>query len=255
MTTPAWSEERVAIVTGGGSGIGLAISERLGTEGAIVAVWDRNGDTADATAAGIEAAGGRAVGMAVDVSDRPGVDAAVIEVRESLGAPVILVNNAGISPFKAFLKIDSDAFDEVIAVNLKGTFQCCQAVVPHMLEAGWGRIVNIASSSAQTGSAYQVHYSASKAGVIGLTRSLARELGAKGITVNTIPPSFVDTPSLRGAEEAGYLGEGVPFHEKSTPVGRVGRPEDIAAACAFLVRDDAGYVTGQVIGVNGGRVA
>jgi NAD(P)-dependent dehydrogenase (short-subunit alcohol dehydrogenase family) len=168
---------------------------------------------------------------------------------------LILVNNAGISPFRAFLKIDSDSFDEVIAVNLKGTFDCCQAVVPHMLEAGWGRIVNIASSSAQTGSAYQVHYSASKAGVIGLTRSLARELGPKGITVNTIPPSFVDTPSLRGAEEAGYLGEGVPFHEQSTPVRRVGRPEDIASACAFLVRDDAGYVTGQVIGVNGGRVA
>jgi NAD(P)-dependent dehydrogenase (short-subunit alcohol dehydrogenase family) len=221
----------------------------------VVAVWDRNGDTADATAAGIGAAGGRAVGMAVDVSDRAGIDAATAEVRQSLGPPLILVNNAGISPFRAFLKIDSDSFDEVIAVNLKGTFDCCQAVVPHMLEAGWGRIVNIASSSAQTGSAYQVHYSASKAGVIGLTRSLARELGPKGITVNTIPPSFVDTPSLRGAEEAGYLGEGVPFHEQSTPVRRVGRPEDIASACAFLVRDDAGYVTGQVIGVNGGRVA
>ena len=176
-------------------------------------------------------------------------------MRESLGPPLILVNNAGIAPFQAFLKIDSDAFDKVIAVNLKGTFDCCQAVVPHMLEAGWGRIVNIASSSAQTGSAYQVHYSASKAGVIGLTRSLARELGPKGITVNTIPPSFVDTPALRGAEEAGFLGEGVPFHEKTTPVGRVGRPEDIAPACAFLVRDDASYVTGQVIGVNGGRVA
>jgi 2-hydroxycyclohexanecarboxyl-CoA dehydrogenase len=255
MTTPAWSEERVAIVTGAGSGIGLAIAERLAAEGALVAVWDLNGESATAVAAGIEEAGGRALGMTVDVSDRAGIDAGVQHVRESLGPPLILVNNAGIAPFQAFLKIDSDSFDKVIAVNLKGTFDCCQAVAPHMLEAGWGRIVNIASSSAQTGSAYQVHYSASKAGVIGLTRSLARELGPKGITVNTIPPSFVDTPALRGAEDAGYLGEGVPFHEKTTPVGRVGRPEDIASACAFLVRDDASYVTGQVIGVNGGRVA
>ena len=252
---PAWSEERVAIVTGAGSGIGLAIAHRLAAEGAIVAVWDRNGDTAAAAASAIEAEGGRAVGMTVDVSDRPGIDAAVAEVDDRLGAPLILVNNAGITPFEPFLKISSESFDRVIAVNLKGTFECCQAVVPHMLEAQWGRIVNIASSSAQTGSPYQVHYSASKGGVIALTRSLARELGPKGITVNTIPPSFVDTPALRDAEDAGYLGEGVPFHEQSTPVRRVGRPEDIASACAFLVRDDASYVTGQVIGVNGGRVA
>ncbi|MBV8951516.1 MAG: SDR family oxidoreductase, partial [Actinobacteria bacterium] len=123
-----------------------------------------------------------------------------------------------------------------------------------MLAAGWGRIVNIASSSAQTGSALQVHYAASKAGVIGLTRSLARELGPKGITVNTIPPSFVDTPTLRDSESAGFLGPGVEQLEQAMPVRRVGLPEDIAGACAYLVRDEAGYVTGQVIGVNGGRV-
>ena len=164
------------------------------------------------------------------------------------------MNCAGISPFERFLDIDAESFDRVIAVNLKGTFDCCQAVVPHMIGAGWGRIVNISSSSAQTGNAGQVHYAASKAGVIGLTRSLARELGPKGITVNTIPPSFVDTPPLRDAEKAGFLGDGIAAHEKTLPVRRVGQPEDIAAACAYLVRDEASYITGQVIGVNGGRV-
>jgi NAD(P)-dependent dehydrogenase (short-subunit alcohol dehydrogenase family) len=251
---PAWSEARTAIVTGGGSGIGVAISERLAAEGAAVAVWDLNGDGAEATAAAIRGDGGRAAAMTVDVSDRALIDAAVEEVKERFGPALILVNCAGVMPFKRFLDIDSAEFDQVIAVNLKGTFDCCQVVVPDMLSVRWGRIVNISSSSAQTGSAWQVHYAASKAGVIGLTRSLARELGPKGITVNTIPPGFVDTPSLRGAENAGFLGEGVPYHERETPVRRVGRPEDIAAACAYLVRDEASYITGQVIGVNGGRV-
>jgi 2-hydroxycyclohexanecarboxyl-CoA dehydrogenase len=193
--------------------------------------------------------------MPVDVSDRSTIDTALAEVSSTFGPALILVNCAGISPFKKFLQLTEADFDEVLSVNLKGTFHCCQAVLPDMVAAGWGRIVNIASSSAQTGSALQVHYSASKAGVIGLTRSLAREFGPKGVTVNCVPPSFVDTPGLRSAEDGGFLGPGVPFHEQSTPVRRVGRPEDIAAACAYLVRDDAGYVTGQVVGVNGGRVA
>ena len=141
----------------------------------------------------------------------------------------------------------------MIEVNLTGTFQCCQAVVPDMLEAGWGRIVNISSSSAQGGQPMMTHYVASKAGVIGLTKALALELGPKGITVNTIPPGFIDTPMLRATEAKGLLGNSVEHHESQTPVRRVGRPDDIAAACAFLVGDEADYVTGQVIGVNGGR--
>ena len=139
------------------------------------------------------------------------------------------------------------------AVNLTGVFHCCQAVVPHMLDAGWGRIVTISSSSAQTGNPLMTHYSAAKAGVVGFTKALALELGPKGITVNTIPPGFVDTPMLRRSEARGVLGRGVEQHEATTPVRRVGRPDDVAAACAFLVRDEAGYVTGQVVGVNGGR--
>ena len=138
-------------------------------------------------------------------------------------------------------------------MNLTGTFQCCQAVVPDMLEVGWGRIVNISSSSAQGGQPMMTHYVAAKAGVIGFTKALALELAPKGITVNTIPPGFIDTPMLRASEAKGRLGKGVDHNAALTPVRRVGRPEDIAAACAFLVSDEASYVTGQVIGVNGGR--
>jgi NAD(P)-dependent dehydrogenase (short-subunit alcohol dehydrogenase family) len=241
-------------VTGGGSGIGLAISKRLAAEGAAVAAFDLNGDSARACANAIEEAGGRAIGLAVDVSDRGRIEEAVNEVREQLGPATILVNSAGISPFERFLEITPESLDRVFAVNLGGTFFCCQVVVPDMVAARWGRIVNISSSSAQTGNALNTHYSASKAAVIGFTRSLAKEFGSKGITVNTIPPSFVDTPGLRGADEAGFLGPGVEALEKAMPVRRVGQPEDIAAACAYLVRDEASYVTGQVIGVNGGRV-
>jgi NAD(P)-dependent dehydrogenase (short-subunit alcohol dehydrogenase family) len=250
---PAWPEPRTAIVTGGGSGIGLAISKRLGAEGAAVAVFDLDGASAKAAAAAIEDAGGRAVGLDVDVTDRAGIDEAVAEVRGRFGAATILVNSAGIAPFERFLDIDRESYDRVVTVNLTGTFDCCQAVVPDMVAARWGRIVNISSSAGQVGNARQAHYAAAKAGVIGLTRSLAKELGPKGITVNTVPPSFVDTPLLRESEAAGFIGPGVEDHEKTTPVRRVGRPEDIAAACAYLVRDEAGFITGQVIGVNGGR--
>jgi len=250
---PAWDGPRTAIVTGGGSGIGVAISTRLAQEGASIAIFDRNPDGAEQTAATISAAGGTAIAVTVDVSDRAAIEAGVAEVRERLGAATILVNNAGISPFSKFLQITQDEFEQVFAVNVRGIFDLCQVVLPDMIAAGWGRIVNISSSSAQTGNAGQVHYSASKGAVISM-RSLAKEFGPKGITVNAVPPSFVDTPSLRGAEDAGMLGGGVEVHEKSTPVRRVGQPEDIAAACAFFARDDSSYITGQVLGVNGGRV-
>jgi NAD(P)-dependent dehydrogenase (short-subunit alcohol dehydrogenase family) len=244
---------KVAVVTGGGSGIGLAISERLAADGAAVAVLDLDGPSADKAAIHINADGGTAIGVETDVTDRAGVEAATAHVVDNLGAPTILVNNAGLEHFGPFLKIDIETWQRVLEVNLTGTYQCCQVVIPHMLEAGWGRIVNISSSSAQGGQPYMAVYVSSKAGVIGLTKSLALEFGPKGITVNTIPPGFIDTPMLRSSEAKGRLGGSVEEHEQRTPVRRVGRPEDIAAATAFLVTEDASYITGQVIGVNGGR--
>jgi NAD(P)-dependent dehydrogenase (short-subunit alcohol dehydrogenase family) len=232
---------RVAIVTGGASGIGLAIAERLVKDGLTVAVFDPN-----ETGAG-------AAHYAVDVSDKAAVDAAVARVATDLGAPTVLVNNAGIDGFKPFLKISLEEWNRLLAINLTGTFLCCQAVIPHMLEVQWGRIVNISSSSAQGGQQLMSHYVSSKAGMIGLTKALALEFGPQGITVNTIPPGFIDTPMLRAAEAKGLLGPGVDAAIATTPVRRAGKPEDIANATAFLVSEEASYITGQVIGVNGGR--
>lgn len=247
------SYERTAIVTGGASGIGLAISERLAVEGNAVAIFDLNAEAAQSAAAKIAAAGGTAVGIGVDVTDRAGVEAAVGEVRAKLGRPTILVNNAGLQSFVPFLKLSVEHWNKVLDVNLTGTFHCCQVVLPDMIEEGWGRIVNISSSSTHGGQQMMEAYVSAKSGVIGLTKCLALEFGPKGVTVNTIPPGFIDTPMLRDSEAKGLLGGPVEDHEKTTPVRRVGRPEDIAATTAFLCRDEAGYITGQVIGVNGGR--
>jgi NAD(P)-dependent dehydrogenase (short-subunit alcohol dehydrogenase family) len=243
----------VAIVTGGGSGIGLAVSERLAADGLMVAVFDRDGDTAEAAAGKIGAEGGRALGATVDVTRRDQIEAGVTRVREQLGRPTVLVNNAGTHAMDPFLSITPEKWHRILEVNLTGTFNCCQAVVPDMLDEGWGRIVNISSSSAHSGQQFMTHYVAAKSAVIGFTKSLALELGPKGVTVNTIPPGFIDTPMLRRQESKGLLGEGADHHAALTPVRRIGRPEDVAAMCSFLVRDEASYVTGQVLGVNGGR--
>jgi 2-hydroxycyclohexanecarboxyl-CoA dehydrogenase len=245
------SEVRTAIVTGGASGIGLAISERFAADDRRVAIFDVNGAAAADASAKIGSSGGTAIGLEVDVTDRARIDAAVAEVRERLGRPTILVNSAGVTGFDPFLEITAEKWARLLAVNLTGTFDCCQAVVPDMLAEGWGRIVNISSSSIHSGAARMTHYVAAKSGVVGLTKALALELAPKGITVNTIPPGFVDTPMLRRADEEGFVS--IERTIGTTPVGRPGRPEDIAAACAFLVSEEASYVTGQTIGVNGGR--
>lgn len=242
---------RTAVVTGGASGIGRAIACRLATDGAAVAVFDLNGEAAEETAASIRASGGGATGLTVDVTDRAGIDSAVGKVRAQLGRPTILVNSAGLPGFDPFLEITAEKWGRVLTVNLTGTFNTCQALIPDMLEEGWGRIVNISSSSVHTGVPSMTHYVAAKSGVVGLTKSLALEFAPHGITVNTIPPGFIDTPMLRDAAEAGSVD--IDRSTAATPVGRIGRPEDIAAASAFLVSDEAGYITGQIIGVNGGR--
>ncbi|SEG83824.1 NAD(P)-dependent dehydrogenase, short-chain alcohol dehydrogenase family [Thermomonospora echinospora] len=242
---------RTAVVTGGASGIGAAIGRSLAADGALVAIFDLDGDAAGAMAASIEETGGKAVGLPVDVTDRAAVDAGVEEVRARLGRPTILVNSAGLSVDGPFLDITAETWSRALAVNLTGTFDCCQAVLPGMVEEGWGRIVTISSSSVHSGASGMAAYVAAKSGVVGLTKVLALEFGRHGITVNTIPPGFIDTPMLRRTVQRGFVDVGQ--QTARTPVGRIGRPEDVAAACAFLVSEEAGYVTGQVIGVNGGR--
>jgi len=244
---------RTAVVTGGASGIGAAVAERLAEDGHAVAVLDVDGERASATAERLAGSGRPALGVAADVTDRETIAVGLERVREHLGPVAVLVNAAGLDGFSPFLKISPETWDRLMAVNLTGTFNMCQAVLPDMLDAGWGRIVNISSSSTHGGQPYMAHYVSAKSGVNGLTKALALEFGPKGITVNAIPPGFIDTPMLRAAEEKGLLGGTVEEHAARTPVRRAGRPEDIAAACAFLVRDEASYITGQLIGVNGGR--
>jgi NAD(P)-dependent dehydrogenase (short-subunit alcohol dehydrogenase family) len=248
------TDARVALVTGAGSGIGRAIAHRLAEDGLAVAVLDLDEKAAGQVVEEIREKGNEAMTCGgVDVSDRAQVDRAVNQVHTTLGPVLVLVNNAGLQAFKKFLHITDEQWNRILAVNLNGAFYCTQAVLPDMIEAGWGRIVNISSSSAQGGQQYMAHYVSSKAGLIGLTKALALEYGPDGITVNTIPPGFIDTPMLRTSEERGLLGGTVEEHVDRTPVRRAGRPDDIAAACSFLVSDDAGYITGQIIGVNGGR--
>jgi len=242
---------RVAVVTGAGSGIGLAIAQRLATDGNAVALFDRDGTSAKEGAAQIESGGGTAIGVEVDVTDRSAIDAGIDEVKSRLGTPQILVNSAGKTVAGPTLDVTRDLWELVHAINLTGTFDCCQAVLPHMIESGWGRIVNISSSSTHGGVAQMAAYVSSKSAVIGLTKVLALEFAKHGITVNTIPPGFIDTPMMRDHESQGLIS--VDQQIERTPVGRVGTAQDIAGACSFLVGDDASYITGQVIGVNGGR--
>lgn len=231
---------KTALVTGGASGIGRAIADRLRADGNHVA-------TIDLTASDTDFA------YVADVTDRAQLDDAVAGVHAALGPITILVNAAGLTSFRRFANLTIDEWTKVIDVNLNGVFHVTQAVLPDMVRAKWGRIVNISSSSTHSGSPFQAAYVAAKSAVNGLTKTLALEYGPLGITANVVPPGSVDTPMLRKAEREGLLGGSVEDIAARIPVRRIGVPDDIAATCSFLVSEEAGYITGQIIGVNGGR--
>ena len=238
---------RVAVVTGGGSGIGRAIAVRLAEDTAKVAIWDINAAGAEETAQMVRDAGGTAIAINADCSDKAAIKAAADQTRAELGPIAILVNNAGIAPFNLFLETDDELFDKVIRINLKGPWLMTKECLPDMLEAGWGRVINITSSSVQTGSPAQGHYVSSKGGLLGMSKALALEFAASGVTFNIIPPGFIDTPMLRAAPVDAEA------FAQTLPMKRIGQPEDIAAAAAYLASEEASYLTGQTISTNGGR--
>jgi 3-oxoacyl-[acyl-carrier protein] reductase len=245
--------QRVAVVTGAARGIGAATAERLAADGFAVAVLDLDEVACDAVAGRIRDAGGRAVGVGVDVTSAAQVEAGVARVADELGPPVVLVNNAGIIRDNLIFRMSEDDWDAVMAVHLKGAFLMTRACQAHMTTEGHGRIVNLSSSSAQ-GNRGQANYSAAKAGLQGFTKTLAIELGRFGVTANAVAPGFIQTDMTRAtAERLGVSFEDFIAHSAAQiPAARIGQPEDIAATIAFLVSEGAGFVSGQVIYVAGG---
>jgi 2-hydroxycyclohexanecarboxyl-CoA dehydrogenase len=239
--------EKVAVVTGSGSGIGRAIALQLAKDGAAVAVWDLNGNAAEETVVLIKSAGGRAIACVGDAACPDQIARSLAHTRAELGPVTILVNNAAITAFTLFQDITIEELDRMLRINVRGPFICTQAIISDMLAAGWGRIVNISSSSAQTGAKAMAHYATSKGGIIGMTKTLAMEYADKGITVNHIPPGFIETPMLHEAPID------IAATAAASPMKRPGKPEDIAGACSYLVSEAASYVTGQTLSVNGGR--
>ncbi len=245
--------QRTAIVTGAARGIGAAVATRLAADGLRVAVLDLDEAGCAGTVVDVEAAGGTALEVGVDVTDEQSVQAAVTRVAETLGVPTVLVNNAGIIRDNLLVKMSADDWDAVMAVHLRGSFLMTRAVQGYMTGAGWGRIVNLSSRSA-LGNRGQANYAAAKAGLQGFTKTLAVELGRFGVTANAVAPGFVVTDMTRATAAR----VGMEFEEfkaaaaKQIPVGRVGEPADIAHAVSFFVSEAAGFVSGQVLYVTGG---
>lgn len=241
---------RSAIVTGGASGIGRAIALSLARSGADVAVLDIKPEPAAAVAEEIVGLGRRAAAIAVDVAETASVADAVAAARQALGTIHVLVNSAGIADFVPFTELDERRWEHMLNIHLNGTYRVIHAVVGDMLASGWGRIVNLSSAAALNGGGPGLaHYAAAKAGVLGLTKALAQELGPKGITVNAIAPGLIDTPLIRAAGAPEGLYDAVLAR---LPMRRIGQPDDIAAACAYLTSTAAGFITGQVVSPNGG---
>jgi len=246
---------KVALVTGASRGIGRAVAELLGSRGAKVAVnYERRPENAAEVARGIEQRGGEAMVVQADVSQASQVESMIAQVTTRWGPVDILVNNAGIYPHSLFIEMPEEEWDRVLAVNLKGTFLCSKAVVSPMKEKKWGRIINMTASSGLRGSATASHYAASKGGMIGLTKSMAVEVALFGITVNAVAPTTTDTDMPRGDLSEEESRKKLERQSREIPMGRIGRPEEVADAVLFLVRESGNYITGQVVCVNGGSL-
>lgn len=243
---------RVTFVTGAASGIGLGVARWFARDGHKIAMLDFNGEGVRNASAELNAEGCTTLPFEVDVSDRSQVAKAVEETRTQFGPIEVVIACAGISEYVPFLEMSEAEWQRMLDVNLTSMFHCLQLTIPDMVQAGWGRIVTISSMSAQVGGPNMAHYSASKGGVTSLTKALARDYADKGITVNTIPPSLIETGLSRRTEDAEGRNPRIEAMIAQVPVKRIGTPDDIAAACAWLCSDHGGFVTGQEINVNGG---
>jgi 3-oxoacyl-[acyl-carrier protein] reductase len=240
---------RVALVTGASQGIGRACALRLAKNGASVAVAARNQEKLNELVQEISAAGGKSAAFVVDVADEGQIKTAIKSVLADFGKIDILVNNAGITRDQLVMRMKRSDWDSVLNTNLTSAYLCIQQVIPSMLKQRWGRIINIASIFGQMGQAGQANYSASKAGLIGLTMAIAREVGSRSITCNAVAPGFIETPMTAGLTED-FKKEAL----KAIPLGRIGTAEDVAAAVAFLASEESSYITGHVLSVNGGML-
>lgn len=238
---------RVALVTGSTRGIGRAVAARLVREGAVVVVTGRDKDVAESVAAELDGDGGRAIGLPLEVSRPESVDELISEVNERLGGIDILVNNAGITRDTLLMRMSDEDWDQVVDVNLKGAVRCAKGVLRGMLKKRWGRIINISSVVGIIGNPGQTNYSASKAALIGFTKSLAREVASRGITVNAVAPGYIesDMTDALTKEQKDAIADRI-------PQGRVGTPEEVAGCVAFLASEDASYITGHTLVVDGG---
>lgn len=245
---------RVAFVTGGAQGIGKGIATTLGAHGFKVVVADLNLETATQTAKEITGAGGTALAVEVDVTDTASVEAAVRRAEDEFGPVEVVVNNAGWDDFMPFVKTTEEFWEKILDVNFKGALRVVKAVVPGMMERGFGRVINIGSDAGRVGSSLEAVYSGSKGGIIAFTKTLAREVATKGVTANTVCPGPTDTPALRkfvdgSGEDAEKVIGGM---TRAVPMKRLGTPEDIGPAVAFFASDAAGFITGQTLSVSGG---
>lgn len=246
-------QRRAAIVTGGARGIGAAITRALADDGMAVAIFDRRGTEARATAQAINGAGSQVVAVEVDVTDADAVPDAVAAVREQFGTIDVLVNNAGWDELRPFVDTDERFWEQVIDTNLKGALRMTQAVLPQMVEQRWGRLINIGSDAGRVGSSLEAVYSGAKGGIIAFTKAVAREVARAGVTANVVCPGPTDTPLLHESAAKHKDAEAVlAAMARAVPMKRLGRPEEIATAVRFFAAEETGYITGQTLSVSGG---